>query len=224
MTGDEKASFAGVEMPGAKMEGDFLRAEAEGVPVSSGGAGTVTVTVDPRAEAELRVRGRRDILDELDAEAKIRRICDALDELGVPRQAPPGEPVSEGQPLDVESRVRWLGSERDRLRRPTRDQHRRVRRAVVVEQDELTKEERTYAHPTGTPEMWEVLRWEDSEATKIVKRAFGDDVDLSDGTFGDALVRTVTAEMSRLDALRDKLLALAATLRGPEGEEPPWLR
>lgn len=174
-----------------------------------------------RAERELGRRGRQDILDildildKLDAEAKIDRIGTVLDGLGVPRTAGSGEPVSYGHPYDVEERVHLLGAQRG-LPRPRRESHRRVQRVVAVKESDLTEAERAYAHPTGTPGFFEVTRWEDSEAVKIVKRTFGDDVDLSDGTVGDAFVKAITLEMSRLDGLRSQLLALAASIRPPE--------
>lgn len=54
------------------------------------------------------------------------------------------------------------------------------------------------------------------QAVEIVKRTFGDDLDLSEGTFGDAYVKLLTIELDDLDALREKLIALAITLRMPE--------
>jgi len=179
-----------------------------------------------RAEGVLTKRGRRDILEKLDAEAKIDRIGAALDALGVPRMTGYGEPVSAGQPLDAEARVLRLGSERDqllaelnRLRLPARSNHRRVMRTVAVRKCDLTEAETAYAHPTGTADLWEVERWEDSDAVKLVRRAFGDDVDLSDGTFGDTMVKAIAVEMSNLDKARDQLLKLASTLR-PREDEP----
>jgi len=168
-----------------------------------------------RAERELGKRGRQDILDKLDAEAKLDRIGKILDGLGIPRTAGSGEPVSFGRPYDVEARVRLLAEQRG-LPRPRRDSHRRVQRVVSVKESELTEAERSHAHPTGTPGYFEVARWEDSEAVKIVKRTFGDNIDLSDGTIGDAFVRAITIEMKGLEGLRDQLLELAASIRPPE--------
>ncbi len=53
------------------------------------------------------------------------------------------------------------------------------------------------------------------EAVKIVRRAFGDGVDLGKGTTGRALVGLVTLELQNTEALREQLLALAATIRQP---------
>lgn len=176
------------------------------------------------AKNELSRRGRHDILARLDAEASgetedaelaasYRGASRALDELGVPAFAPEGEPVSAGQPLNVEARIRWLVDRR----LPARD--RRVQRTVVVRQCDVTEAERAHAHPAGTPGMWEVIRWEDSEAVKIVKRTFGDDVDLSEGTVGHHFVETVELELTQLQQLGEKLVALAVQIH-PWKEKP----
>ena len=107
-----------------------------------------------RTSHELVARHRQDLLDKVDATAKIQRINEVLDELGAPRVAPEGEPVSAGHPLDVESRVRWLARHR--------------------------------------------------EAARLVREAFGDNIDLSDGTVGDAIVRAATSDAAeRAQAIED---------------------
>lgn len=74
-----------------------------------------------KALGTLKVRGRPDILEKIDASAELRRVDRALDDLGAPRVAPANAPVSAGQPLSVESRVRWLGSELRRAELASRD-------------------------------------------------------------------------------------------------------
>lgn len=54
-----------------------------------------------------------------------------------------------------------------------------------------------------------------AEAIQIVKRAFGDNVDLNEGTMGRKLVEVVTLELKDVEALQGKFLALAATIRQP---------
>lgn len=166
-----------------------------------------------RAEGDLLRRGRQDILDKLDAEAKIELVSAALDELGVPRHAGPGEPVSEGQPIPLESRIGVLCAEVRRLRGQTRmpARHRRVQRLVTVKESDLTIYETAYAtRRIDLPGMCDVIRWDDTDAVKEVKRAFGDDVDFSDGTFGDTLVKLVMLTQEKDVALRDELLALVS--------------
>lgn len=51
------------------------------------------------------------------------------------------------------------------------------------------------------------------EAAKIVRRAFGDSIDLSPGTAGHAMVRMVELELEDLDELRRKVMTLATSMR-----------
>ena len=53
----------------------------------------------------------------------------------------------------------------------------------------------------------------DKEAVDIVKRTFGDDVDLSKGTTGYHLTKMVEGELGKLDELRQQLIMLANTMR-----------
>lgn len=55
----------------------------------------------------------------------------------------------------------------------------------------------------------------EDEAVKIVQRTFGASVDLSAGTMGAALVSMVVTDLENQGELRDKLIALAATIRQP---------
>ena len=129
-----------------------------------------------RMREELGKRGRHDLLARLDAESELRGAMRALDELGVPAFAPEGSPVSAGQPLGVEARIRWVAELARRRQAPEAN---------------------------------------NEEAVRIVRRTFGDDVDLSEGTTGHHLVKLVELELAQLQQLGEKLVALAVQVH-------PW--
>jgi hypothetical protein len=58
-----------------------------------------------------------------------------------------------------------------------------------------------------------------TEAIKIIQRTFGTSVDLSAGTMGATLVTMVVTDLENQGKLRDKLLALAVTIRPSEAGE-----
>lgn len=58
------------------------------------------------------------------------------------------------------------------------------------------------------------------EALDLVRRAFGDDVDLGPGTSARRLAKLVEAELAHLDAVRGDLLKLATAIRPPNKITP----
>lgn len=50
------------------------------------------------------------------------------------------------------------------------------------------------------------------EAKRLVRKAFGDNIDLSIGTSGHAMMRVIELELGNLDQLRTKITALAESM------------
>lgn len=61
------------------------------------------------------------------------------------------------------------------------------------------------------------------EALDLVRRAFGDDVDLGPGTSARSLAKLVEAELAHLDTVRVDLLKLATAIRPPDEVTPEEL-
>lgn len=139
------------------------------------------------------------------AEGELVRINKALDELGVPRASDGNGPAPVGQPFDAECRVRWLGEEVGRLRSTAR--------AATCDDSRRSKIQALAERATCSAAELEV------EAVKIVQRTFGASIDLSAGTAGAAFVSMVVTDLKNEGELRDKLLALATTIRPPEAGE-----
>jgi hypothetical protein len=141
------------------------------------------------ATESLRIRGRRDLLDEVDAQAKLHRISDALDKLSVPRLLPGDDSTGAAeQELDTFDRVKWLADDYAHYR------------AMAAKPDWFRR--------STDGELRE-------EAVKVIKRTYGDNVDLGPGTTGEALVCLTMVEMRDLEDKRERLLEFATALRKP---------